>query len=263
VTPFDRLGRFVARRAWWVVGAWAALLLVAIPFAPRAPGVLSAGGFILDDLESARAKTLLETELGAPPSALVVVYSSPTLEAGTPAFESAAASAIRDVPTAPHVVRVMSHVLAPGQVSRDGHTAYDVVLLDLPPDDSPAALPILRERLQPAPGLTVELAGGPAFYGDVQHVSESDLQRSEIISLPLAALALLVVFGSAVAAGVPLAVGGAAVVVALAGIFVVASLTPMSIFVLNLATLLGLGLGVDYSLLLTSRYPSFNVGIEA
>ena len=52
-----------------------------------------------------------------------------------------------------------------------------------------------------------------------------------------------------VAAGVPLVVGGSAVVVALAGIFLVASLTPMSIFVLNLATLLGLGLGVDYSLL--------------
>jgi RND superfamily putative drug exporter len=254
VTPFDRLGRFVARRAWWVVGAWAALLLVAIPFAPRAPGVLSAGGFILDDLESARAKTLLETELGAPPSALVVVFSSPVLLAGTPAFESAAATAMQDVPTAPHVIRVVSHVLAPQQVSRDGHTAYDVILLDLSPDDSPAALPILRERLQPAPGLSVELAGGPAFYGDVQRVSESDLQRSEIISLPLAALALLVVFGSAVAAGVPLAVGGAAVVVALAGIFLVASLTPMSIFVLNLATLLGLGLGVDYSLLLTSRF---------
>ena len=62
------------------------------------------------------------------------------------------------------------------------------------------------------------------------------------------------VFGSVVAAGVPLVVGGAAVVVALAGIFLVASVSPMSIFVLNLATLLGLGLGVDYSLLLTSRF---------
>ncbi len=100
----------------------------------------------------------------------------------------------------------------------------------------------------------MELAGGPAFYGDVQTVSEADLRRSEIISLPLAALTLLLVFGSVVAAGVPLVVGGAAVVVALAAIFVVASLTPMSIFVLNLATLLGLGLGVDYSLLMTSRF---------
>ena len=101
MTPFERLGRFVVHRAWWVVGAWAALLLIALPFAPQVPGQLSAGGFILDDLESARAKALLETELGAPPSALVVVFSSPTLEAGTPAFEVAAADAIRDVGTRP------------------------------------------------------------------------------------------------------------------------------------------------------------------
>ncbi len=254
MTPFDRLGRFVVRRAWWVVAAWTALLLVAIPFAPQVPGKLSAGGFILGDLESARAKSLLETELGAPPSALVIVFSSPSLSAGTPDFEVAAADAVRDIPTAPDVVRVVSHLLSPQQVSADRHTAYDVVFLDLAPDDSPKALPILRARLRPAPGLDVELAGGPAFYGDVQTVSEADLRRSEVISLPLAALALLFVFGSVVAAGVPLIVGGAAVIVALAGIFVVASLTPMSIFVLNLATLLGLGLGVDYSLLMTSRF---------
>ncbi len=254
MTPFDRLGRFVVRHARWVVAAWTVLILIAIPFAPQVPGKLSAGGFILNDLESARAKSLLESELGVPPSALVIVFSSETLAAGTPAFEVAAADAIRDVAGAPHVARVISHLLAPSQISADRHTAYDIVFLDLPPDDSPDALPILRERLHEAPGLDVELAGGPAFYGDVQTVSEADLRRSEVISLPLAALALIFVFGSLVAAGVPLAVGGAAVIVALAAIFVVASLTPMSIFVLNLATLLGLGLGVDYSLLMTSRF---------
>ena len=254
MTPFERLGRFVARRARLVIGAWAVLLLLSLPLAPQVPGALSAGGFILDDLESARAKALLEDELGAPPSALVVVFSSPTLEAGTPAFELAVAEAMRDVPDAPHVAQVVSHLLQPRQISADRHTAYDIVFLDLPPDDSPDALPILRERLREAPGLDVELAGGPAFYGDVQEVSERDLQRSELISLPLAAVALLLVFGAVVAAGVPLVVGGAAVLVALAAIFLIGSVTPMSIFVLNLATLLGLGLGVDYSLLMTSRF---------
>ena len=254
MTPFDRLGRFVVRRARFVVVAWAVLIAVALPLAPQVPDALRAGGFIRDDLESARAKAVLEQELGTPPSALVIAFHSDTLTAGTPEFESAAAAAMRDVPSAPHVVRVISHLLQPRQISADRHTAYDVVQLDLPADDSPDALPILRERLRPAPGLTVELAGGPAFYGDVQSVSEHDLQRSEVISLPLAALALLIVFGSVVAAGVPLVVGGASVLVALAAIFLVASLTPMSIFVLNLATLLGLGLGVDYSLLLTSRF---------
>ena len=251
---FASLGRFAVRRRWWIVAVWLATLAVAVPIAPNVVGALRAGGFILDDLESARAKALLQAELDAPPSAIVVVYHSDTLTAGSPEFEAAAAEAIRDVPSAPYVVRVFPHTYAPRQVSADGRTAYDVVFLSIAPDDSPAALPGIVQRLAHPPGLLVEVAGGPAFYGDVQAVSEADLQRSEIISLPLAAIALLLVFGSVVAAGVPLVVGGAAVIVALAAIFGIASLTPMSIFVLNLATLLGLGLGVDYSLLMTSRF---------
>jgi RND superfamily putative drug exporter len=254
MTIFERLGIAVHRRRWWVIGAWAALILLAVPFAPRAPDALQAGGFVLDDLPSSRARTILESELGAPPSALVVVLDSPTLLAGTAAFESAAAEATRDLATAPHVTGILGHAQAPRQVSSDRHTAYDIILLDLPPDDSPRALPGLQARLRQPAGLTASLAGGPAFYGDVQAVSEADLRRSELISLPLAAVVLLVVFGSVVAAGVPLAVGGASVVVALALVYLIAGTTPMSVFVLNLATLLGLGLGVDYSLLLTSRF---------
>jgi RND superfamily putative drug exporter len=251
---FERLGRWCARHRWPVVGAWLLLVLVAVPFALQAPSALRAGGFIRPDLESAQAKALLESEIGISEAAVVVVFHSDTLRAGEPAFEAAAAAAVASVPAAPHVTRLIPHTLSSRQVSADGHTAYDVVLLDLSADDSPEALPGLRAALQQEPGIEVGLSGGPAFYGDVQAVSESDLRRSELISLPLAALALLLVFGSVIAAGVPLVVGGAAVVVALAAIFVVAGLTPMSIFVLNLATLLGLGLGVDYSLLMTSRF---------
>ncbi len=251
---FDQLGRFTVRRRWWIVGFWALLLAAAVPFAPQAPGALSAGGFIRDDLESAQAKRLLEQELGLPPSAVVLLYTSDTLTAGTTEWLLAVRAATSDVAGAQHVVRIVSHVLAPRQVSADGHTAYDVVFLNLPPDDSPEAVPIIEDALREVPGLSVRIGGGPAFYGDVQKVSESDLRRSELISLPLAAIALLIVFGSMVAAAVPLAVGGTAVVIALAAIFLLASLTPMSVFVLNLATLLGLGLGVDYSLLMTSRF---------
>jgi putative drug exporter of the RND superfamily len=251
---FERLGRFAARRRWAIVLAWALLLAAALPLALQAGGALRSGGFIRPDLESARAKALLETEIGVPQAALVVVFHSDALRAGDPAFETAAASAVADVPNARYVRSLVSHVLSERQVSADGHTAYDVIFIDLPADDSPDALPGIRAALHPAPPLEVGVAGGPAFYGDVQQVSESDLRRSEAISLPLAGLALLIVFGSVVASALPLAIGGAAVLVALAAIFLVASATPMSIFVLNLATLLGLGLGVDYSLLMTSRF---------
>jgi putative drug exporter of the RND superfamily len=254
VNLFHRLGLAAARHRYIVIAAWVALLVVAVPFAPQLPGALKSGGFTLNDLEASRARHEL-AELNVPPSAMVIVLQSETnARAGDPAFESAAASAVSRVSHAQHVTGVLSHVLSPRQVSADRKTVYEIVTLDLDPDDSPAALEPVEDAITPTPGVKVMLAGGPAFYGDIQDLSENDLRRSEFISLPLAALALLLVFGSVVAAGVPIVVGGSAVVVALGGLYFAAQLTPLSIFVLNLATLLGLGLGVDYALLLTSRF---------
>ena len=252
--PFERLGGFIHTHRRAVVGAWGVVLLLALPFAPRAPGALQAGGFDLPSLESARARALLETTVGAPPSALVIAISSTSLTPGTMEFETAAARATAGIATAAHVTAVRSHLTAPSQVDVAARIVYDIVFLDLKPDDSPAALPGVQGALVPVDGLTVAIAGGPSFYADIQSVSESDLRRSELISMPLAAIVLLIVFGSVVSAGLPLAVGGAAVITALAVIFGVAQATRMSVFVLNLTTLLGLGLGVDYSLLLVSRF---------
>jgi RND superfamily putative drug exporter len=230
------------------------LLLLALPFAPQLPGALSSGGFTLDDLEASKARQAL-AGLAVPPSAMVIVIQSETeARAGEPEFEIAVARALAAVPDAEHVTAVLPHTIAPRQVSADGKTVYEVVALDLSPDDSPDALAPVNAAIAPQPGLRIMLAGAPAFYGDIQTLSEDDLRRSEVISLPLAAIALLLVFGSVVAAGVPIVVGGTAVVIALGGLFFVANATPLSIFVLNLATLLGLGLGVDYALLLTSRF---------
>lgn len=251
---FHRIGMFAARRRYAVIAVWVVLLVIAAPFAPQLPSALKSGGFTLNDLEASKAREALAT-LNVPPSAMVILLQSKTdARAGDPTFESAAAQALARVPQAEHVTGLLTHVLAPRQVSADGKTVYEIVTLDLAPDDSPAALKPVEDAITPVPGLRVLLAGGPAFYGDIQVLSENDLRRSEFISLPLAALALLLVFGSVIAAGVPIVVGGSAVVVALGGLYFVAQQTALSIFVLNLATLLGLGLGVDYALLLTSRF---------
>jgi RND superfamily putative drug exporter len=255
LSVFYRLGLWCARRRWLVIGAWLLALAAAVPLAPQVVGALRSGGFSLADLEASRASLLLQDTLGTPPSAMVIVLQSTTdARAGDPAFEAAAAQTIADVPHAAHVVGLLTHQFNPRQVSSDGRTVYEVVGLDLQPDDSPAALAPVKAALHETPGVAAYLAGGPAFYGDIQVLSETDLRRSEFISLPLAALALLLVFGSVIAAGLPIAAGGAAVVIALALIYIAAQVTPLSIFVLNLATLLGLGLGVDYALLTTSRF---------
>ena len=255
MSVFYRLGLFCARRRWLIIAVWALALMAALPLAPQVIGELRSGGFTLDDLEASRARKLLQDNLQTPQSAMVIVLQSTTdARAGDPAFEAAAAQAIARVPTAAHVAALIPHTLAERQVSADGKTVYEIVALDLAPDDSPLALEPVKEALTPTPGITALLAGGPAFYGDIQVLSENDLRRSEFISLPLATLALLIVFGSLIGAGLPIATGGTAVVIALAVVYLVAQQTPLSIFVLNLATLLGLGLGVDYALLTTSRF---------
>jgi RND superfamily putative drug exporter len=255
VNVFHRLGRLAARRPRLIVAVWAVALLAALPLAPQAGSVLRAGGFSSGELEAARARHTLEAELGLPPSALVIVVRSETAaRAGDPAFEAAVVQALAGVAEARHVAGIRGHQLSPRQISADGRTVYEIVGLDITPDESPAALEPVREAIRDVPGIRTFLAGAPAFYGDIQTVSEQDLQRSEFVSLPLAAVALLLIFGTVVAAGVPLVVGGSAVLIGLGLVFLVGSVVPMSIFVLNLATLLGLGLGVDYSLLLTSRF---------
>ena len=88
LTRFERLGRWAARRRWQVVMAWIVLIGVAIPLALQTSGALRSGGFIRQDLESARAKQLLSTEIGVPEAAVALVLHSDTLRAGEPAFEA-------------------------------------------------------------------------------------------------------------------------------------------------------------------------------
>src|SRR5215213_8641122 len=109
---FERLGRWCARHRWPVVAAWLVLVLAAVPFALQAPGVLRSGGFIRPDLESARAKALLEREIGLSEAAVVVVFHSETARAGEPAFEAAAAAAMAAVPQVQHVRSVLPHTLS-------------------------------------------------------------------------------------------------------------------------------------------------------
>ncbi len=104
------------------------------------------------------------------------------------------------------------------------------------------------------PPLRMLVTGGPVFFSEVERLSHEDLIRAEIVAFPFAAVALLLVFGSLVAAGLPILLGGATVVGITASIALLSRTTDLSIFVINVATMLGLGLGVDYSLFMTSRF---------
>src|SRR4051812_30759202 len=109
MSAFERLGRWSARHHRAVIAAWIVLIAAAAPFAIQVGGALRSGGFVREDLESARTKSLLEHEIGTPQAAAVVVFHSDTLSAGDPAFEVPAAEAVAALPSAPYVTGLLPH----------------------------------------------------------------------------------------------------------------------------------------------------------
>jgi putative drug exporter of the RND superfamily len=251
---FLHLGRIATHFRWLIIGLWMVAIAIALPFAPQVTQVLQSGGFVSPDFESERAIHLLAQKLHFNPTIVQVIFTSQRYSADSPEFIQEAQQALVRVSSWSEVSSVISFTDNPRQISLDRYAAYVNVLLKPDPDTAPKLLPELEQRLQAVPDLQTHIGGGPVFFADIQLVSERDLRRAEILAFPFALIALLLVFRSLVAAALPALVGGGAVIVTLALLFGLGHLTTLSIFVLNITTLFGLGLGVDYSLFIVSRF---------
>lgn len=251
---FYHLGRFATRFHWLIVGLWMLAAAVALPFAPQASQVLQSGGFISPDAESQRAIDTLTRNLHLDLTIVQVIYTSQRYSVDDAQFVQQVQQSLAKLQGWSEVSHIVTFIDNPRQVSLDRHAAYVNIQLKSDPDTAPKLLPQLQQRLQAVPDLTYKIGGGPVFYEDIQSVSERDLRRAELLAFPFAIIALLFVFRSVIAAVLPALVGGCAVVISLGLIFGLGQVTPLSIFVLNITTLFGLGLGVDYSLFMVSRF---------
>src|SRR5438874_2548458 len=257
---FYHLGRIATRFRWLIVGLWMVAIAVSLPFAPQASQVLHSGGFVSPDADSERALNLLVQKVHLNLTIVQVIFTSENTSAGnvgsadSPQFVQESQQALARVRNWSEVSGVVSFTDNPRQISLDRHAAYVNILFKPDPDSASKLLPQLESRLQPVPNLKTTIGGGPVFYEDIQAVSERDLRRAEFLAIPFAIIALLLVFRSVVAAILPALVGGGAVAVSLALVFGLGQITTLSIFVLNITTLFGLGLGVDYSLFIVSRF---------
>ena len=250
------LGANVVRLRWWIIGFWGVVFLVSVPFASQATSSLKSG-FGEVETESRIALRLMSERLELPGSSVTLVFSSDTLNASDPRYAEAVERAIAPIPQQiPEVDRLITFYGTDNarMIAPDGRTTYAFVLLNADIDSAVDLVPKIREALQSGDELDVWVTGGVAIFSDLNKASERDLRRAEIITLPLLLVALLIVFGGVVAAGVPLAMGILSVVITLSLVHLLAQFTDMSIFVLNIASFLGLGMAVDYSLLMVSRF---------
>jgi len=254
---FAAWGRFVYRRRWPVLAVSGVLLLASI-FIVIQGGKLQSGGFI-ETSESGRASRLIERELPrAGAATFTLLFSSDTLSATSAQFRTALDAALAPLRSDPRVATIITPfdgtALDPTKlISKDGHA----VAVDVAAKDDLATArdyyPELRALVR-SDTLRIQATGLLAINNGFNDVLQKDLNRAETVSLPLALVLLLVVFGSIVAALVPLGVGVLAVVGGIAGMFLVARVTDVSVYALNVVTLIGLGVAIDYSLFITNRF---------
>jgi RND superfamily putative drug exporter len=205
--------------------------------------------------EARAAADLLEEEFGASPTGVAFVFRHPELGVDDVQYRGALEAAITPLRDFDDIIRVDT-VYSTGfreMASADGHTTYVNVLIDSDPQKALDDFPRLKNSVQ-SDLLEVKATGGLAIFADVNESSEDDLRRAEIITFPLVLIALFFVFRSVVAASIPLIMGGVAVAITLAGIYLLSLGVGMSVFVLNVSTFLGLGAAIDYSLVLVGRF---------
>lgn len=254
---FAAWGRFVFRHRWPVL-AFSVLLLVASGFIAGQGGKLDSGGFI-ETAESGRASRLIEQELPiVGGSTFTLIFSSDTLNAQDPAFRAAVEAALGPLRTDPRIDTIITpydpSTLQPTRmISKDGRAiAVDLAVKDTI-DVARDYYPAMRARVT-SDTLKVQATGFLAIDNGFNVVLLADLQRAEIVALPLALILLLIVFGAVVAALIPLGTGLLAVMSGIAGMFLLSRITEVSVYAQNVVTLIGLGVAIDYSLFVTSRF---------
>ena len=254
--PFARFGAYIYRVRWFVLAAWLVVLVVCGPLAGKAADALQAGGIEAPDSDSSVASGLLSGEFNV--SALnnvAVVLRSDSLTVDDDAFETQVDSAAKRVRGAEGVTRVITYygTRLDTLVSEDKHTT--IMFASLKGDEGEAQTYVegVREALDET-DLEHYVTGAAAVNHDFQATSEKDLKRSEVLTAGLVLLLLLLTFRTVVSALVPLILGAAAVVTATAVIYVIGTQADTSIFALNIASMIGLGLAIDFSLIVVNRF---------
>ncbi|MET0340467.1 MAG: MMPL family transporter, partial [Polyangiales bacterium] len=218
-------------------------------------GTLVGGGFDDPSSESARANAALEKSFGLGTPDVVVAYTHPSARHTDPSYREALEPLLKRLKASPAVHRVGNPYGTPPDalISKDGRTVISTIKLAGDDHDTQRNFDAVQPLLE-VPGLEVLVGGTVAAARQAQHAAESDLQRAELITLPLVAILLVVFFRGLVVASLPLLVGGFSVVTALAGVRILTHFTDVSIFALNIVTFVGLGVAIDYSLFMATRF---------
>ena len=259
----EPIARACARHPWRVLGAWAVVLVVSGAMtALFLSGSLTNDEHFTSNPESARADALIAQRIPATdkPQELIVVRSN-TLTVDSPAFRAEVAGiSSRVMALGKDVVESAvdyTTVPLPSLVSADKHSTVAVFTMtgnQQAADKNVAKLVAAAKGAGNASGFTLLATGEPSINQDFSATAERDLRTGEIFGAGIALIILVLVFGAVVTAAVPLVLAAAAIVLALGITTLVGRVMDLSFFITNMITMIGLAMGIDYSLFVVSRY---------
>ncbi|MFF1256133.1 MULTISPECIES: MMPL family transporter [unclassified Streptomyces] len=256
---FAAIGKFTARRRKWVVIAAVVFTLFAGVWGTGVFGSFTGGaGFDDPASESVQADKVLDGPLGRESNDLIVLYESKNENATVDTFGTAVRAALDDVPRA-GIARLDSF-WHPGTqspsayVSKNNRQTYATVQFTSDDDQKQVeALEKIKDDFA-ADGVTVRYGGVAAMTDQVNTLTGSDIARAEMLSVPILLILLVLIFRSAIAALLPLAVGSFVALGSFVVLRVLTMFTEISSTVINVITILGLGLAIDYALFLVNRF---------
>ena len=253
---FAALGRGTYRARRWLPIVGIALVIGLNVWGVMAGGRLSQGGWQVPGSEAAEAEALLADRYGEQATTMLVLFTDPDANAGSAAFQATVADAMAPVADDPLVASVLTFadVGDSGFVSRDGAKTFALIRIDEDLEEAIDDAEHIASLVAVPDGVDTVVTGIPLVQHEFNQAIEEDLFKAEIVSLPIAMLILLVVFGTLVGAVLPIVIAGMALPASMAAIGLLANVTEMSIFVTNVATMIGLALSIDYSLFTVSRF---------
>src|SRR3954447_20430419 len=249
----NRLSGFVRTRRKLVFGIWIALLVVSVPFASQQTKHLSGGGFEVPGAGSDKVDKEIARFKGQSTEPLGIVLQAKgggDLAAGIDRVQKAAAG-IDHVELPPALVQQAKQAQP-----KDGVIVFPLAVTGTRDDVLKAAVD-LRDELkvgEVTDGVQPFVVGQQGLWAGMQELQQTDLEKAETTGFPLILIVLLAVFGSILAALLPVGLGVAAVIITGAVVFFLSLAITMSVFVTNVASMLGIGVAVDYSLFVLSRY---------
>ncbi|HET7485139.1 MAG TPA: MMPL family transporter [Solirubrobacterales bacterium] len=251
-----KLAGFLGRHRRWVLLAWVAVVALALPLASRQTDHLTGGGFDVPGSQSKVVSDSLQRNFGTRTGGITVLLRADA-DAGT-AARVAAVDRVRHAVAGLDEVTLSSAIAHRGELAlRRTGTAMLPLNSEQSADRQTDSAGTLREDLDPGTatgGVTTFMAGQPTVWAGMQELSKEDLAKAEAGGFPIVAVILLVVFGSLAAAALPLALGFVSVIVTGALIYFISLEMSTSVFVTNMASMIGIGVAIDYSLFILARY---------